>query len=168
MLSPKPNFKSVLFSLLPYGEAYQYDDEALLSILEAFSKEFSLYFDWVGNICNSIPDGELKTGPLDESLDGRWEKFLGTKNFPAKLAERGIYKDEQLVTNTTEHFLELAKHHGFTTPEWKKEGPYNFVIMGIPYRGIDHRESTREAKAFVQSLLQLKHAHLWIIVKKDK
>ena len=167
LLSPKPNFKSVLFSLLPYGEAYQEYDEALQSILEAFSKEFTRYFDWVGNISNSIPDGELKNGPSDDRLDDRWEKILGTKNFPAKLAERGIYKHEQLVTNTTEHFLELAKHQGFT-PEWKKDSPYNFLFVGIPFRGMDHRESTPEAKAFVRSLLQLKHAHLWISVKKDK
>ena len=166
MLSPKPNFQAVLFSLLPYGEAYQEDDEALLSILEAFSKEFSRYFDWVGSSCNSIPDGELHRPTLD-TLDTRWEKILGTSNFPAKLAERGIYSHEQLVTNTKDHFLKLAEHYGFK-PELKKESPYTLLFLGIPFRWMGHRESTPAAKAFVRSLLQIKHAHIWIEARKEQ
>ena len=163
MLSRRPNFNSVLFSLLPNAELYIEEDDALLSILEAFSKEFERYFAWVGKLCDSIPDGELHGQPLDS----RWERMLHTKNFPAKLAERGLYAHGQLVTNTDTHFLSLAKHFGFT-PELKKEAPYNLLFLGIPFRGMDHRESTLEAKAFVHRLLQLKHAHIWVSIKKEK
>lgn len=151
----KPDFFEVLFSLLPPGDAYSKEDESFMQILGPLSLEFSRYFDWVQNVSRSIPDASCS------ELKPYWDKILGTTNLPSRLAERGLYENDTLVTNTKNHFLELAKHFGFS-PVITEPKPFVVRLVDIPWFGKRDKRNTEDANSFVERILLLKHAHLWI------
>ncbi len=152
------DFSKVLFDLLPPGEAYSLEDIKLMKILAACSIEFSQYFKWACDIGNSIPDRD------DIVLAEQWTKILGTKNLPAKLAERGTYVFDQLVTATKAHFIKLAEQRNLKV-SIEDKGPFFVIISGLIWHGRGHPLNPPEVEDLANTLLRVKPAHLWIEFK---